>query len=299
MSTVPTLTIYTPTYNRAGLLPRVYEGLCKQTCKDFLWLIIDDGSTDETKKLVEVWTREKKIEIQYFYKENGGVHTARDFAYSICSTELISSCDSDDYLTENAVELWLECWKKKKGKEYIGIFSVAINAEGKRVTPCFPNVMSATYQDFTYKYKCLGEKAAVYRADVLSALPKSPVYEGEKLVGEGYKWIQLPEDKEFILLDEVTRVYDQQEDGYIKGVIGSRFKNPNGFRALYRQHIISNKYLLPRLKGHIGFIAFSLILRDYGFIRKSPKPLVTLMMTPMGIAGYICLLYKREKARNA
>jgi len=299
LSTVPMLTIYTPTYNRANLLPRVYDSLCRQTCKDFLWLVIDDGSTDCTRKLVEGWVKENKFEIQYIYKENGGVHTARDLAYSICVTELISSCDSDDYLTENAVELWLECWKKRKTDEYLGIFSVTVNMEGTRVTPCFPEVSSVTYQDFTYKYKCEGEKDAVYRADVLAALPKYPVYQGEKLVGEGYKWIQLPENKEFILLDEVTRVYDQQEDGYIKGVAGSRFKNPNGYRALYRQHIISNKYLKPRLKGHIGYIAFSLILKDYRFIKKSPNPFVTIMMLPMGVVGFIYFLYKREKAKNA
>ena len=83
------LTVFTPAYNRAHTLPRTYESLCQQDCKDFIWLIVDDGSTDETADLVKGWQKEKNgFEIQYIYKENGGMHTAHNTAYENIHTEL-------------------------------------------------------------------------------------------------------------------------------------------------------------------------------------------------------------------
>lgn len=292
------LTIYTPTYNREKLLPRVYDCLCRQTCQDFVWLIIDDGSTDHTCELVKRWIAEGRLNIQYQYKENGGVHTARDLAFHLCKTTLVASCDSDDRITDHAVEYWLEAWEKYGGSEYAGIISVAVDENGNRVTDPFPKMKALSYQDYTYKYCCGKEKDTVLNAEIVSKLPNFPVFEGEKLVGEGYKWIQLPQDKPFLLLDKVTRIYEQQPDGYVKNVVSSRFKNPRGFQALYRQRIISSKYLRPRIKGHIGYIAFSMILKDKHFIRTSPNPIVTALLVPFGTAVYLRFLYQRNRTKK-
>ena len=84
------LTVFTPAYNRAHTLHRCYESLCRQKCKQFKWLIIDDGSSDNTKELVESWIKEDSgFEIIYHYKENGGMHTAHNAAYQLIDTELI------------------------------------------------------------------------------------------------------------------------------------------------------------------------------------------------------------------
>ena len=83
------LTVFTPAYNRAHTLHRCYESLCRQKCKQFKWLIIDDGSSDNTKELVESWLKEDSgFEIIYHYKENGGMHTAHNAAYQLIDTEL-------------------------------------------------------------------------------------------------------------------------------------------------------------------------------------------------------------------
>lgn len=109
------LTIFTPAYNRAYTITRTYESLLKQQCKDFIWMIIDDGSTDNTKELVEKWkNKENGFEICYIYKENGGMHTAHNVAYENIDTELNVCIDSDDCLAENAVQKILEKWKKLK-----------------------------------------------------------------------------------------------------------------------------------------------------------------------------------------
>ena len=101
----PTITVFTPTYNRAYCLHNGYEALCRQTSKDFLWLIVDDGSTDNTKELVENWQKNSNgFEIQYLYKENGGLASGYNAAISVADTELCVCVDSDDYLTDDAIE---------------------------------------------------------------------------------------------------------------------------------------------------------------------------------------------------
>ena len=99
------LTVFTPTYNRAYILPKCYESLTKQTCKEFVWVIIDDGSTDDTAELVKKWIEEDKIEIRYYYQDNKGMHGAHNKAYEVIDTELNVCIDSDDYMTDDAVEI--------------------------------------------------------------------------------------------------------------------------------------------------------------------------------------------------
>ena len=97
------LTVFTPTYNRAHTLPRTYDSLKKQDCFCFEWLIIDDGSTDGTDKLVEEWMKENNpFKIRYIYKKNGGMHTAYNTAYDNIDTELNVCIDSDDCLAPGA-----------------------------------------------------------------------------------------------------------------------------------------------------------------------------------------------------
>ena len=106
------LTVFTPAYNRAYSLPRTYSSLKAQTCKDFIWLIIDDGSTDNTHELVECWMKEDNgFLIQYIYKENGGMHTAHNTAYANIHTELNVCVDSDDAMPDDAVEKILNKWE--------------------------------------------------------------------------------------------------------------------------------------------------------------------------------------------
>ena len=97
------ITVFTPTYNRGNLLKKGYEALLHQEDKRFEWLIIDDGSQDNTKEIVEQWINEKKIDIRYIYKENGGLHTAYNLAIANINTELAVCVDSDDFLADDAI----------------------------------------------------------------------------------------------------------------------------------------------------------------------------------------------------
>lgn len=288
------ITVYTPSYNRVNLLKNLYSSLCNQTSKNFIWMIVDDGSKDETKNTVGKWIKENKIEIEYFYKKNEGVHTARDFAYEHCKTELILGVDSDDELLVDAIKDIENIWQKRDKMEYCGIFMPVISELGERIGSMFPNVLYATYQEFTYKYKFKGDKQTVIRTDIIKKIKKSPVYEGEKIVGETYKWIQLP-DIPFLLKDKYCKKVCYRNDGYSKNARKNWFKNLNGFRAEYRQHIESARYIKPIIKGNIGYIMTSLFLHDRKYLKNSPRKFQTFLFIPLGILGYCYALVKWRK----
>src|SRR5690554_282230 len=118
------LTIFTPTYNRGDLIVRVYRSLCQQTCKNFEWLIVDDGSTDHTRTIVAQWIKDKKINIRYIYQQNGGKMRAHNTGVKNSNTELFLCVDSDDYLVENAVEEISDLWCRVKNEKISGIVAL-------------------------------------------------------------------------------------------------------------------------------------------------------------------------------
>ena len=168
------LTVFTPTYNRARTLQRTYESLCRQDCKEFIWLIIDDGSTDGTSELVQSWQRkENGFEVQYIYQENGGMHTAHNTAYENIDTELNMCIDSDDYLTDDAVEKILSFWGKNKDEKYGGIIALDIFQNGEIIGKKLPEQKSIAYNDY-YEYGGTGDKKVIYRTDVITKYPPYP-----------------------------------------------------------------------------------------------------------------------------
>ena len=140
---MPFLTVFTPAYNRAHTLPRTYESLKAQSCKDFIWLIVDDGSSDHTDQLVKEWMEnEKEFEIQYIYKPNGGMHTAHNTAYENIHTELNVCIDSDDKMAPDAVRKIKETWEKIRGDErYGGIIALDSDFNGNIIGKGFPDGM--------------------------------------------------------------------------------------------------------------------------------------------------------------
>ncbi len=295
---MPLITVYTPTYNREKLLSRVYESLERQTTYDFVWQIIDDGSTDGTKELVKSWMNQSPFEIRYYYKNNGGIHTARDAAYRICDTELIFGVDSDDWLVDNAIEKIIDCWKEYGDGDCIGIFAKSQYEDGTLISSEFPaGINKATYQEFKYKYKIGGDLVNVFNNKYMKQTLDAPVYEGEKLVGEDYKTIQLP-DKPLIMLPEPLMIKEYQSDGYTADVYNCMFNNPRGFREDYRQHITHGKFRQPIIRGYVGYISCCILLKDGNLFKNIPSKIKMLLMLPLGAAGYMALQYRRKSANK-
>jgi glycosyltransferase involved in cell wall biosynthesis len=289
------ITIFTPTYNRAYLLHNLYESLCRQHCEDFIWLIIDDGSTDNTKTLVDTWTAENKIDIEYYYKENGGMHSAHNSAYDIIKTELNICIDSDDYLTDNAIELILNYWDQNKDEKYAGILGLDIYKNGKMVSNKeFPaELTSGKYYHLKGKYGLVGDIKFVYRTDVIKKYPKYPEFPGEKFTPLGYKYLLIDYDYDMLFLNKPLCVVEYMADGSTKNIIRQYFKNPNGFN--YERNI-RMKYaytFAERFKNAMHYVSSSVILKDIGFISKSTNKGLTILAIPFGLGLYFYLKIKK------
>lgn len=291
----PLLTVFTPAYNRAYTLPRTYESLCRQKCKDFLWLIVDDGSTDNTAELVQSWQRlNNGFEIQYIYKENGGMHTAHNTAYANIHTELNTCIDSDDMLAEDAVEKILKKWAEVRDKGYAGIVGVDADFEGNVIGKAFPSDMSETTISGYYTVGGAGDKKLVYRTDVINQYPEYPVFEGEKYVSLSYKYLLIDQDYKLAVLNEVLCNVEYQPDGSSNSMFRQYLCNPRGFafwRTVKMQYPQSFKRLVMDC---IHYCSSSMIASNREYVKESPRKVLTVLCTP---AGWILSKYIRRTVR--
>ena len=291
---MPKLTVFTPAYNRAGTLSRTYESLLKQQCKDFIWLIIDDGSSDNTRELVEEWkTQDKGFDIRYIYKENGGMHTAHNVAYENIDTELNVCIDSDDQLAEDAVKKILDKWESVRNLGYAGIIGLDADMNtGEVIGTGFPQGMKETTLVGYYAGGGSGDKKLVYRTDVINQYPPYPVFEGERYVALAYKYRLIDQDYKLAVLNEVLCEVEYQEDGSSGTMYKQYLKYPKGF-AFWRQ--ISMQYHESRKRMFmdcVHYVSSSLISHNANFIKESPKKGMTILAIPFGIVFTMFVKYK-------
>lgn len=284
------LTIFTPSYNRAYTLHKCYESLKRQSCKDFKWLIIDDGSTDNTKELVEKWKNEDNdFEITYIYQKNQGMHGAHNTAYENIDTELNVCIDSDDYMPDDGVKKIKEKWKKVKyDKKIAGLIGLDSYENGDIIGGKFPDELKkSTLFEINNKYKIPGDKKLVYRSELTRKF-QYPIFEGEKYVGLAYKYYKLDEDYELATMNEVLCVVEYLEDGSSKNMIKQYKKNPKGF-AFYRIENIKNSKasLKFKVKESVHYVSSSLLCKNKSFLKESPYKVLTLLSIPLGVSLYL------------
>lgn len=278
------LTVFTPAYNRAHTLPRTYESLCRQDCKDFVWLVVDDGSSDNTAALVRSWQeQENGFEIRYLYKENGGMHTAHNAAYEVIDTELNVCIDSDDCLADGAVKKILDKWCSVKDLGYAGIIGLDADLDGKLIGKGFPDGLTETTLTGYYAAGGSGDKKLVYRTDVIKQYPPYPVFDGEKYVALAYKYRLIDQDYKLAILDEVLCNVEYQADGSTGTMWKQYLKNPKGFafwRKVCMQYPESKKRLLVDC---IHYCSSSILAGNRHFVQESPRRLLTVLCTPAGL----------------
>ncbi|WP_140487672.1 glycosyltransferase family A protein [Flavobacterium sp. GSA192] len=285
-----TLTVFTPAYNRAHLLPRLYESLCRQTSDDFQWLLVDDGSSDNTKELVAQWISENRIIIRYIYQENQGMHGAHNTAYKNIDTELNTCIDSDDYMPDNAVELILKKWNTVDKEKYAGIIGLDAIASGAIIGTEFQTAYT-TLEDF-YLQGGKGDKKLVYRTDVIKRYPEYPIFEGEKYVGLGTKYLFIDKEYQLATINEVLVIVEYQEDGSSNTMFAQYLKYPKGF--IYNR-ITSMKYsksMKRKFIEAIHYVSSCIILKKTNFLNETPEKLLTLVAIPFGVMLYLLIQYK-------
>lgn len=278
------LTVFTPAYNRAHTLPRTYESLCRQDCKDFVWLVVDDGSSDNTADLVRSWQKQENgFEIHYLYKENGGMHTAHNAAYEVIDTELNVCIDSDDCLADGAVKKILDKWCSVKDLGYAGIIGLDADLDGKLIGKGFPDGLTETTLTGYYAAGGSGDKKLVYRTDVIKQYPPYPVFDGEKYVALAYKYRLIDQDYKLAVLDEVLCNVEYQPDGSSGTMWKQYLRNPMGFafwRKVCMRYPESKKRLLVDC---IHYCSSSMLAGNRRFVMESPRKLLTVLCAPAGI----------------
>ena len=292
-----TLTIFTPTYNRAYILSQCYQSLVRQTCKDFVWLIIDDGSTDNTKELVEKWMKnDNGFKIRYRYKKNGGMHTGHNAAYDLINTELNVCIDSDDFMPDNAVELITNFWNKNGNYKYSGIIALDVYKNGEIIGSKLPDKKSTTLSEF-YDKGGKGDKKLIYRTDVINSYPKYPEFKDERFVPLDYKYLLADQEYELLILNEAVCVVEYMEDGSSMNMLRQYYKNPRGFAFVRKVHMKYDKGFVKKFKTCIHYVSSSLIMRNKKFLSESPNKLMTLLAYPFGFIVY--LIVKRKNRQGA
>lgn len=226
------LTIFTPTFNRGYILEKLYHSLCNQSEKNFVWLIVDDGSTDNTKQLVEAWRQNNVIKIEYIRQKNQGKHVAHNLACEICNTKLFVCVDSDDMLTSNAVKCILDYDIREVKENIVGYCSRRGDFSGKpRCCNWNADLKYCSFFDLYEKYKFRGETMLIWKTDVLKKY-KFPVFSDEKFCTESVLYYQISRKYPMRLIEEILYLFDYQEDGYTRQGDQLFLRNPKGY-AVY------------------------------------------------------------------
>jgi len=291
------LTIFTSTFNRAYILPMLYESLCIQTCQDFEWLIVDDGSTDSTRLIIDEWIKENRINIRYLYQENAGKMMAHNKAVKESKAELFMCVDSDDHLSSETVVMdILSHWDNniKLSKEMLDICGMIGYKQIGDIKECFPGGLKISHMYELYDKGFKGETALIIRNDVLAQYP-FPYFEGEKFVTDVFIYDQIDQDYKFLLYPYDVQDCRYHEDGYTHNYMRLLFDNPKGFRAYHNQCVKFKKK--GYWKSVICYIALSLRIGDKGLLTGSANLPLTLILFPLGVVKYFYDNYRLSKIK--
>lgn len=277
----PIVTVFTPTYNRKNLLQRCYKSLKKQTVKDFIWLIIDDGSTDHTDKCVEEWKNaDNGFEIQYIYKENGGLHTGYNTAIEYAETELSMCIDSDDFVPEDCIEKIISFWEINRSEQYAGIVGLDYDLDGNCIGDKLPKKKSINLIHLTTgKYDIKnGDRKLVIRTELYKQVAPMPSFPGEKNFNPQYMHMKIAMKKEFLVLNECLCYVDYQPQGMSNSIFKQYYNSPNSFAEIRLQDLaIPDTNWIFKLKKSIHYCSSCFLAKRKNFLKDSPCKVTTLI----------------------
>lgn len=292
------ITVLTPTYNRAYILDKAYKSLLDQQDKNFEWLIVDDGSSDNTEELVKKFIKEKKINIRYIKKENGGKHTALNEGIKKSKGEYLIILDSDDILTPDAIFIISKYVDKYEGNKKICGFSfLRCFPNNKKIgKPMRESELVSNYIDYRHNNNMYGDMAEVFEVEILKKYP-FPIYKKERFLSEAIVWNRMALDYDMVYVNKCIYKGNYLNDGLSKNFIKLVYNNP--FGAMENSNVFMNKRfkLKIRVKNAILYNGYKLrAKKKYGKVDSisNSKFLTTLMFLP-GLLFYILFLCKKTK----
>lgn len=282
------LTIFTPTYNRVDTLKRLYDSLLLQTCKDFIWLIVDDGSNDNTYERVCEWINEDKVKIKYVFQNNQGKASAHNTGVCMCTTPLFTCVDSDDFISERAVSEILNCWPKLQVEGIIGILALRGYVNGNVLTRFSKKIFEhqcTTLKD-AYDYLGLtGDTMLIYKTELLKK-HMFPCVAGEKFFPEAYIYDQLDDEGRLLILSQTLYFCEYLEDGYTQNMTRVLLSSPQSYLIFIKQRMVIDSTLKHKCFDTIRYTAFCIATAQKKYIRNSPAPILTALLFPAGLYFY-------------
>ena len=279
------LTVFTPTYNRVELLDRCYQSLKRQTNKEFIWMIIDDGSTDNTRTTVGKWiAEEQSFQIEYYYKVNGGLHTAYNEAIAHIKTPLSVCIDSDDWMPDYAVERIITFWRENGSENVAGIIAPDCYENGQIIGDPLPDQKTINLIDLlTGKYRINnGDRTNVVRTELYKKYAPMKVFPGEKFFNPHYMHLQISREYDFLVLNEPLRVVEYQSGGMSDSMFKQYKNSPKSFAEIRKLYLsFPNTSFLFRFRNTIHLISSCILSGNVLQNMKNYLPL-SLIAFPFG-----------------
>lgn len=256
------LTVFTPTYNRAYCLSRLYDSLCRQKCRNFEWLIVDDGSTDETESLVNSFMLENRILIRYIKKVNGGKHTAINCGVKNANGEMFYIVDSDDFVADDSLEFIICEWRKIMFDNSIAGISGCDKTLDGIILSDISRIIRSNSLDIRYRYGIKGDLAEVFKTEILRKY-LFPEVQNEKFCPEALVWNRIAADKlKIIYYPKVIKIIEYMSDGLTASIVKSRMQSPTLTTICYGEMLINSCIpVVYRLKAAINYWRFWLCKR--------------------------------------
>ena len=294
------ITIVTPTYNRAYILPQLYKSLISQTDHNFIWFVVVDGSTDGTKELFEIWISERiAFKIVYRKIENGGKPRAINWAIPQLVTPFIFIVDSDDYLTNDAIAfLNRKIIEFQNNPNLIGIG--VLRGDMQLIPKKEPIFKSGEYVDATNleraKYGLDFDANELYKCSILEEFPFE-TWPGEKFVPEAVSLNKIAlQGYALRWYNKVLVISDYLNDGMTKGAWGLIKNNPMGYAIAYNESLLyPNKTFRDKIRAVIQFLALIILAKNPAYILKSHNLILSLFLLPIGLLLSIRRYYQLQK----
>ncbi len=258
------ITVFTPTYNRAKLLPRLFESLCAQTCMDFEWLIVDDGSTDNTEEVVGSFIKAPKqsFPMQYIKKENGGKHTAINLGVKEAKGELFLIADSDDTLPPQSIDTIIRNFISiKNDNSFAGVCGYMKHSNGSIIGNPLLNI-DASSIEIRGKFRIHGDMLEVFKTTILKQFP-FPEISNEHFCPEVLVWNRIAQKYKLRVFAEAIYCRDYIEGGLTANIVRIRMNSPVASMMTYAE---MTKYkgvpLMQKMRAAINYWRFRFCTTD-------------------------------------
>lgn len=253
------ITVFTPTYNRAYMIDKLYDSLCRQTCKDFEWIVVDDGSVDNTEELIQNFIQENKIHIIYYKQKNQGKHIAINKGVEMAHGELFFIVDSDDILPRDSLEIIIQKYQSIKDDETIaGLAGRKGYISGGYIgTNKIYDDVIMTSIDFRFKKKIAGDMAEVYKTKVIRQYP-FPQFEGERFCSEALVWKRIDQQYKMLWFSDIVYKAEYIPDGLTANSFKVRKNSPKASCLYYAEEAQYDTPAYQKIKSVANYWRFSI-----------------------------------------